>query len=145
MRERAENPLLPALHHARAESAQPHPREPLHVEELVELTRHHREHGEPTLACPWRVAREAAARADVVVGDYNHLFNEGVRDSTLAALGLTLEQLIIVVDEAHNLPERIRSGLERRLTPLLVRNAKPDLEEHLGTVSERSDADRTRT
>ena len=83
---------------------------PLHVEELVELTRHHREHGEPTLACPWRVAREAAARADVVVGDYNHLFNEGVRDSTLAALGLTLEQLIIVVDEAHNLPERIRSG-----------------------------------
>lgn len=110
---------------------------PLHVEELVELTRHHREHGEPTLACPWRVAREAAARADVVVADYNHLFNEGVRDSTLAALGLTLEQLIIVVDEAHNLPERIRSGLERRLTPLLVRNAKPDLEEHVGNVSER--------
>ena len=104
---------------------------PLHVEELVELTRHHREGGVPTLACPWRAAREAAARADVVVADYNHLFNEGVRDSTLSALGLELDQIIIVVDEAHNLPDRIRSGLERRLTPLLVRNAKPDLEEHL--------------
>lgn len=104
---------------------------PLHVEELVELTRHHREGGAPTLACPWRAAREAAARADVVVADYNHLFNEGVRDSTLAALGLELDQILVVVDEAHNLPDRIRSGLERRLTPLLVRNAKPDLEEHM--------------
>ena len=47
---------------------------------------------------------------------------------------LNLEDLIIVVDEAHNLPDRVRMGMQRRLTPTMVRNASTEVEEHLGEL-----------
>ena len=106
---------------------------PLHVDELVELARHHSENGRSCQVCPWKAARESARVADVVVCDYNHLFNENVRKATLDAMGLSLENLILVIDEAHNLPDRIRRGLERRLTPEMVRNAGFEMEEYAGT------------
>ena len=79
---------------------------PMHVDELVELTKIHRVGGEITQTCPWKAAREAAGSADVFVGDYNHIFDEGVRKSSLEAMGIALEDIIVVVDEAHNLPNR---------------------------------------
>ena len=72
--------------------------------------------------------------ADVFVGDYNHLFDEGVRDSSLKAMDLSLEDIIIVVDEAHNLPDRIRLTLEKRLTQTMIRNTFAELEEYVGTL-----------
>ncbi len=107
---------------------------PLHVDELVSLTRTHTVNGEVTQACPWKVAREAVNGADVFVGDYNHLFDEGVRDSSLKAMDLSLEDIIIVVDEAHNLPDRIRLTLEKRLTQTMIRNTFAELEEYVGTL-----------
>ena len=46
--------------------------------------------------------------ADIVVCDYNHVFIEGIRESSLPAMGVDLESSILIVDEAHNLPDRIR-------------------------------------
>jgi len=103
---------------------------PLHVDELVEKVVQHVEHGRPTVTCPWKIARETVAFADVFVGDYNHLFDDGVRENSLKAMGLSLEDIIIVVDEAHNLPDRIRMTMERRLTPTMVKNVYTELEEH---------------
>jgi DNA excision repair protein ERCC-2 len=103
---------------------------PLHVDELVEVARHHRENGRSCQVCPWRAARDSAARADIVVCDYNHLFDDNVRDATLSAMGLNLENLILVIDEAHNLPDRIRRGMERRMTSEMVRNATFEMEEY---------------
>ena len=111
---------------------------PLHVDELVELARHHSENGRSCQVCPWKAARESARAADVVVCDYNHLFNDNVRKATLDAMGLSLENLILVIDEAHNLPERIRRGLERRMTPEMVRNAAFEMEEYAGTNAEQN-------
>jgi DNA excision repair protein ERCC-2 len=95
---------------------------PLHVDELVAISRTHTVNGEPAQTCPWKAAREAVSGADVFVGDYNHLFDEGVRESSLKAMDLSLEDIIIVVDEAHNLPSRIRLTLEKRLTQTMIRN-----------------------
>ena len=47
-----------------------------------------------------------------------------------------LSDLIVIVDEAHNLPDRIRMGMERRFTPTVVRNATIDLEEYTETIAE---------
>jgi DNA excision repair protein ERCC-2 len=107
---------------------------PLHVDELVGIAQQHTVQGLPAVTCPWKVAREAVAGADVFVGDYNHLFDDGVRDSSLKAMELSLEDIIIVVDEAHNLPDRIRMTLERRLTQTMIRNTWMELEEHVGTL-----------
>lgn len=109
---------------------------PLHVDELVELTKIHRVGGELTQTCPWKAAREAAGYADVFVGDYNHIFDEDVRKSSLEAMGISLENIIVVVDEAHNLPDRIRMTMERVITPTIARNTTMELEEYVGALNE---------
>ena len=108
---------------------------PLHVDELVELTKIHRVGGEITQTCPWKAAREAAGLADVFVGDYNHIFDEGVRKSSLEAMGVALKDIIVIVDEAHNLPDRIRMTMERSITPTIARNATMELEEYVGALT----------
>ena len=111
---------------------------PLHVDELVELTKIHRENQVLTQTCPWKVARESVKHADVFVGDYNHLFDDGVREASLEAMGVSLSDIIIIVDEAHNLANRIRLTMEKRLTPTIVRNTTMELEEHFGSLQENS-------
>ena len=76
----------------------------------MDISRTHTVHGEPAQTCPWKAAREAVSDADVFVGDYNHLFDDGVRESSLKAMDLSLEDIIIVVDEAHNLAEQAREA-----------------------------------
>ena len=65
--------------------------------------------------CAWATSRDAARSTNIIVCDYNHIFVEGVRESSLPVMGVELENTIIIVDEAHNLPDRIRSGLERTI------------------------------
>lgn len=103
---------------------------PLHVDELVEKVVQHTENGRPSVTCPWKIARESVAFANVFVGDYNHLFDDGVRENSLKAMGINLENIIIIVDEAHNLPDRIRMTMERKLTPTMVKNVYTELEEY---------------
>ena len=110
---------------------------PLHVEELVEIARSHREDGDLTPVCPWRVARETASKADIIVGDYNHLFHDDVREASLKAMGIELENTIVIVDEAHNLPERIRMGMTRVFTPNIVSNSQFQVEEMYGSLLEK--------
>ena len=80
--------------------------------------------------CAWATAREAARSTDVIVCDYNHVFVEGVREASLPVMGVELNNSILIVDEAHNLPDRIRSGLERRITERVFERALSDVEEY---------------
>ncbi|MBO57483.1 MAG: hypothetical protein CMA77_00585 [Euryarchaeota archaeon] len=111
--------------------------EPLHVNELIDISRTHNEGGKGKPICPWKVARESASQADVVVCDYNHLFNERVRSASLDAMGINLENVIIIVDEAHNLPNRITQGMKRILNEDLLLTARLELEEHIETIEQK--------
>jgi len=75
--------------------------------------------------CPYEVLLEAGRKADVVVCDYFHIFSPSVRRAFFNKLGKTLEDSILVVDEAHNLPDRIRSIMSHRFgTQSLERASK---------------------
>jgi DNA excision repair protein ERCC-2 len=56
--------------------------------------------------CPFEVQLELAERADAVVADYNYVFEPGVALRHLTGEGL--RDTILLVDEAHNLPDRAR-------------------------------------
>jgi DNA excision repair protein ERCC-2 len=56
--------------------------------------------------CPFEVQLELAERADAIVADYNYVFEPGVALRHL--IGEQLKDAILVVDEAHNLPDRAR-------------------------------------
>lgn len=53
--------------------------------------------------CPFALSIELAGQADVIIGDFNYVFDPAVR---LDVVGERLQDWIVVVDEAHNLPER---------------------------------------
>jgi DNA excision repair protein ERCC-2 len=83
--------------------------------------------------CPHKTAMEAARRCDVVIGDYNYLFSD-IRDTVLGRTTTDLRRVIAVVDEAHNLPDRIRSQASADLRPSMLERAKRDA----GTVDGRA-------
>jgi DNA excision repair protein ERCC-2 len=56
--------------------------------------------------CPFEVQLELAQRADAIVADYNYVFEPGVALRHL--IGEQLRDAILIVDEAHNLPDRAR-------------------------------------
>ena len=56
--------------------------------------------------CPFEVQLELAQRADAIVADYNYVFEPGVALRHLP--GDELKDAILLIDEAHNLPDRVR-------------------------------------
>ncbi len=59
--------------------------------------------------CPYEIASRKLFKADVIVCDFNYFFNFNIRDLFLGKLGRTIDEIIVIVDEAHNLPDRIRN------------------------------------
>jgi len=80
----------------------------LHVQDLIRVSERHG-------TCPHKAALLAAKDADVVVCDYNYVFSE-LQERIFGRIGKKLEDTVLVVDEAHNLPDRIRSQLCGDLT-----------------------------
>ncbi|MEF8906442.1 MAG: ATP-dependent DNA helicase [Haloarculaceae archaeon] len=62
--------------------------------------------------CPHRVMSVLLENADVVVGNYNHLFDPGTRPLVASILD---SRTFLVVDEAHRLEERVRDLLSDRV------------------------------
>ena len=59
--------------------------------------------------CPYEVLMNMTREADIIIGDYFHVFSPKVREIVFEKADCGLEDSIIVVDEAHNLPSRTRS------------------------------------
>jgi len=93
-----------------------------HVEEAVQLS-------EQETVCPYKALTEVAQIADVVVLDYNHFFSD-LLNVTLDRFQTSLEDSILVIDEAHNLPDRIRSHLTWHLTPRTLDDAAAEARRH---------------
>lgn len=95
--------------------------EPMHTGEVVDVAR---KHG----VCPYEAAVAAAKDSALVIADYYYLFNPQVRDGFLRKTGKTVEDAIIIVDEAHNLPDRLREMLTDKLSTLVVERAMKEAE-----------------
>jgi DNA excision repair protein ERCC-2 len=95
--------------------------------------------------CPYEVSMLLAKDARVIVSDYSYIFNESIRESFLARLNRELADCILVVDEGHNLPERIKELATVRLSTMTIRRAigeliKHQAEEHKHHLQEMQDA-----
>ncbi len=73
--------------------------------------------------CPYEMSLMLAENSKVIVADYFYLFNEHIREMLLGKIKKKLEQAIIIVDEAHNLPARVRDLLTFRLSNKLMKLA----------------------
>lgn len=85
-------------------------------------------------ACPYEVARSALKEADVVVAAYNYIFDPAVRRVFLEDVGAGLDRVLLIVDEAHNLPYSLASILSRELSERVVRAARREVARTLKRV-----------
>jgi DNA excision repair protein ERCC-2 len=83
---------------------------------VLEIGREHK-------VCPYEISMLAAKDSRVIVTDYFYLFHPKIRESFLAKLGKTLEESIIIVDEAHNLPDRIKDLASSKLSTFVLDRA----------------------
>ncbi len=89
---------------------------PLHTEELCSLAK------EKTM-CGYELAIALAKDAQIIVSDYYYLFNSRVQASFFSKIEKELDDVIVIVDEGHNLPSRIMEMLSNTLSNIMLRNA----------------------
>jgi len=91
-------------------------REPMHAEKVAELC-------SDKGLCPYEICTEIGKDANLIVCDYFHVFSPMVRKAFLSKLNKELDNLILIVDEAHNLPSRVRKLLSNNLTEFSLKRA----------------------
>ncbi|MEF8874361.1 MAG: helicase C-terminal domain-containing protein [Candidatus Thermoplasmatota archaeon] len=86
-----------------------------HVSEIVEFC-------SSKNVCPHKAALLAGKDSDLIVCDYNYIFSD-IRERIFELLEIELQDVLLIVDEAHNLPDRIRANLEEKLSIALLEEA----------------------
>jgi len=61
--------------------------------------------------CPYELMMQAARTTDVVILNYHHLFNRDIREQLYANLGVEPQDVLLLIDEAHNCGDVI-TGIE---------------------------------
>tara|TARA_Y100000310_G_scaffold78020_1_gene74640 strand:- start:42191 stop:44050 length:1860 start_codon:yes stop_codon:yes gene_type:complete len=89
---------------------------PLHNQQLVIK-------GKEKTMCSYEIAMLMAKKAKIVIGDYYYIFNPFVQSNMFTKMGLEMEDVILIVDEGHNLPNRVTEMLSSVLTTNMIKNA----------------------
>ncbi len=80
--------------------------------------------------CPYEAAMLLAKKSHVIVCDYHYLFNPSIRENFLTRINRSLSELIVVIDEAHNIPSRIRELKTVRLSSIMLKRAIKEARAH---------------
>ncbi|MEM0360800.1 MAG: ATP-dependent DNA helicase, partial [Candidatus Diapherotrites archaeon] len=91
--------------------------------------------------CAYESAMLLARDSSIIIADYYHLFNPSIQSVILQKAKKKLENSIVVVDEAHNLPERVRALLSSTVSVFSIEKAMEELErlgreEHIESLKE---------
>lgn len=70
--------------------------------------------------CTYEVLVEAAKTANVIIADYYYIYNDTIRDNFFSKTSTSLDKSIIIVDEAHNLPQRLRELSSQKLSTFVI-------------------------
>ncbi len=98
-------------------------REPSHPSEILN-------YAETLELCPYDLTRKVAEGADVIVASYLYMISPGIREAFLDGLGIQYEDLIVIFDEAHNLPDQAISALSDRLSIHTINRAIKEADEY---------------
>lgn len=66
--------------------------------------------------CPFEISCIIGKKARVIIADYNHVLNPAIRDNLLDRLNKEFGKCIIIIDEAHNLPDKCRDLMSAQLS-----------------------------
>jgi len=78
--------------------------------------------------CPYELVKKALTGVDVVALSYMYVFDPTVRGAFLKHLDKPMDKVMLVIDEAHNLPETAVGIASDSLTAFAVRQAQLEAE-----------------
>ncbi|MAF51329.1 MAG: hypothetical protein CMH64_04540 [Nanoarchaeota archaeon] len=84
--------------------------------------------------CPYEISILKAREANVLIMDYYHVFSPSISAAFLKKTEKTLDNSIIIVDEAHNLPIRMRDSLSSKLTLTTIERAIKEAQYYEQTI-----------
>ena len=99
---------------------------PSDIEDIAQL-------GDKSQTCAYYASREALTAAEVVVVPYNTLLSKSSR----TAVGLSLKKSLVIIDEAHNIPEALRSVSTCQLTIKVIEGAITQLSSYVTKYASR--------
>lgn len=76
--------------------------------------------------CGYEALIEAGKKAQVVICDYFHVLNPYISQTFLTKINKEVEDSILIIDEAHNAPSRIRDSLSRQIGSYSLKKAKKE-------------------
>lgn len=85
--------------------------------------------GEKNEVCPYEASLIVGKESNVIVTDYYYLFNPKIRESFLKKIGKELEDIVIIIDEAHNLPGRVKDLASEDISNITLNLALKESEE----------------
>ncbi|WP_233256517.1 helicase C-terminal domain-containing protein [Opitutus sp. ER46] len=83
--------------------------------------------GREARICPYEITRAALAFNDVWIGDYNYVFAPGNRGLFYDQPGFLPARTLLLVDEAHNLPNRVADAYSHGFTATDAYTVREDL------------------
>lgn len=77
--------------------------------------------------CPYELMLQAARDSEVVIMNFHHLFDEGIRNQIYQSLGIEEGASLLLIDEAHNCGDTIQSIQSVALEERMVEQARSEL------------------
>ena len=77
--------------------------------------------------CPYETMRAALGFRDIWIGDYNYLFSSNSSRLMREQIDFDPGKTMLIIDEAHNLPDRVESSLSVELDALALSAAGEEL------------------
>jgi len=90
--------------------------QPCDSEKVVELCTENK-------LCPYEMSIALAAKSHIIIGDYHQIFHPSISQTFLAKIDKKLDEAIIIVDEGHNLPVRVRDLASDKLSSYILNRA----------------------
>jgi DNA excision repair protein ERCC-2 len=88
------------------------------------------EYCEKQTICPYELNKVLIKESILVVVPFVYVFNLVIRNMLLDALSISEYDIILIVDEAHNLPDYIRDSYSYQLTLFMLNNCMVEAEKY---------------
>lgn len=86
--------------------------------------------------CPYEIMSLYAQSSDIVIMNYSHLFSPDFQDVIFQWLEMEPEKVTLIVDEAHNLGDAVRSMSSRVLAMRMLDLGEREVEKFEGTLGQ---------
>lgn len=80
--------------------------------------------------CPYEISVLLAKESRLIVTDYYYLFNKTIQTNFLKRIDKELGKCILIVDEAHNLPSRVKDLASEYLSTITLDRAIKEAKQH---------------